>query len=129
MTPFELHHGRKLRTELTNIIKGKPYLANWVKLSAENRPKIPIYISRDAERTVTNHFLMAEPKAQEKLLMNQKSQRKKHAGEDTIDDSIRQRHLNEMAYTTRTRREIPKMERTAKRLRERKIEEFECHDI
>ena len=29
-TPFELHHGRKPRTELTNIIKdGKSFLSNW----------------------------------------------------------------------------------------------------
>ena len=29
-TPFELHHGRKPRTELTNIIKdGKTYLSDW----------------------------------------------------------------------------------------------------
>ena len=29
-TPFELHHGRKPRTELTNIVKnGKTVLFNW----------------------------------------------------------------------------------------------------
>ena len=29
-TPFELHHGRKPRTDLTNIIKdGKSFLSNW----------------------------------------------------------------------------------------------------
>ena len=29
-TPFELHHGRKPRTKLTNIIKdGKTYLSDW----------------------------------------------------------------------------------------------------
>ena len=29
-TPFELHHGRKPRTELTNIVKdGKTYLSDW----------------------------------------------------------------------------------------------------
>ena len=33
-TPFELHHGRKPRTELTNIVKdGKSYLSNWSELS------------------------------------------------------------------------------------------------
>ena len=33
LTPFELHHGRKPRTELTNIIKdGKSYLSDWSEL-------------------------------------------------------------------------------------------------
>ena len=33
-TPFGLHHGRKPRTELTNIIKdGKSFLSNWSELS------------------------------------------------------------------------------------------------
>ena len=44
-TPFELHHGRKPRTELTNIIKdGKSFLSNWSELSisAPIRPKISI---------------------------------------------------------------------------------------
>ena len=30
LIPFELHHGRKPRTKLTNIVKGgKSYLSNW----------------------------------------------------------------------------------------------------
>ena len=44
LTPFELHHGRKPRTELTNIVKdGKSYLSNWSELSvsATNRPQNP----------------------------------------------------------------------------------------
>ena len=48
-TPFELHHGRKPRTELTSIIKdGKSFLSKWSELSisASNRPKIPIYVGR-----------------------------------------------------------------------------------
>ena len=33
-TPFELHHGRKPRTELTNIVKdGKTFLSDWSDLS------------------------------------------------------------------------------------------------
>ena len=33
-TPFELHHSRKPRTELTNIIKaGKSFLLDWSELS------------------------------------------------------------------------------------------------
>ena len=46
-TPFELHHGRKPRTKLTNIIKdGKSFRSNWSELSmlAPNRPKIPLYV-------------------------------------------------------------------------------------
>ena len=32
-TPFELHHGRKPRTELTNIVKdGKTYLSDWSEM-------------------------------------------------------------------------------------------------
>ena len=57
ITPFELHHGRKPRTELTNIVKdGKTYLSNWseMTISAPDRPKIPIYVARDAEGEITN---------------------------------------------------------------------------
>ena len=33
ITPFELHHERKPRTELTNIVKdGKTYLSNWSEI-------------------------------------------------------------------------------------------------
>ena len=52
LTPFELHHGRKSRTELTNIVKdGKSYLSDLSELSvsAPNKPKIPIYVGRDAD--------------------------------------------------------------------------------
>ena len=63
LTPFELHHGRKPRTELTNIVKdGKSYLSDWSELSvsASNKPKIPIYVGRDAagdmkKTTTKNH--------------------------------------------------------------------------
>ena len=68
-TPFELHHGRKPRTELTNIIKdGKTYLLDWseVSISAPNKPKIPIHVGRDADGEITNHMVMARTKAEEK---------------------------------------------------------------
>ena len=68
-TPFELHHGRKPRTELTNIVKdGKTYLSDWSELSvlAPTRPKIPIYVGRDADDNITNHIVMARTKAEEK---------------------------------------------------------------
>ena len=46
-TPFELHHGRKPRTEFLNIVKdGKTFLSDWSELSisatATLRPKTPI---------------------------------------------------------------------------------------
>ena len=63
ITPFELHHGRKPRTELTNIVEdGKTYLSNWSEMtvSAAESPKIPIYEGRDAEGEITNHIIMNE---------------------------------------------------------------------
>ena len=68
-TPFELHHGRKPRTELTNIVKdGKTYLSDWseMSISAPNKPKIPIYVGRDADGEITNHIIMSKTKAEEK---------------------------------------------------------------
>ena len=76
ITPFELHHGRKPRTELTNIVKdGKTYLSNWseLRISAPTGPKIPIYVGRDTEGEITNHMVMAKTNAEEKQLTeNQK---------------------------------------------------------
>ena len=80
-TPFELHHGRKTRTELTNVTKdGKSFLSDWLELSilASNKPKIPIYVGRDAEGEVTNHMVMARTKTEERQLASQmKSPKKK----------------------------------------------------
>ena len=69
--PFELHHGRKPRTELTNIIKNaKSFLSKWSELSisAPNRPKIPIYVGRDTDGEITNHMVMARTKSKERQL-------------------------------------------------------------
>ena len=83
ITPFELHHGRKPRTELTNIVKdGKTYLSNWseMSISAPDRPKIPIYVGRDAEGEITNHIVMAKTKTEEKQSgENAKSPKKKNS--------------------------------------------------
>ena len=83
LTPFELHHGRKPRTELTNIVKDrKSYLSNWSELtvSAPNRQKIPIYVGRDADGDITNHILMARTKTEEKHLAERpKSPKKKNS--------------------------------------------------
>ena len=66
LTPFELHHGRKPRTELTNLVKdGKSFLSDWTELSvsAEKKPKIPIYVSRNEEGDVTIwYWLKPKPK-------------------------------------------------------------------
>ena len=82
ITPFELHHGRKPRTELTNILKdGKRYLSNWseMPISATTRSKRPIYVGRDAEGEITNHMVMARTKLEEKQLTeSQKSPKKKN---------------------------------------------------
>ena len=82
-TPFELHHGRKPRTELTNIIKdGKSFLSDWSELSisAPNRPKIPIYVGRDADGEITNHMVMARTKTEERQLAAEtKSPKKKRS--------------------------------------------------
>ena len=58
LIPFELHHGRKPRTELTNFVKdGKSYLSDWSELSvsASNKPKIPIYVGRYADEDNKSH--------------------------------------------------------------------------
>ena len=73
LTPFELHHGRKPRTELTNLVKdGKSFLSDWTELSvsAERKPKIPIYVSRDEEGDVTNYLVMAKPKPRKRRWTN-----------------------------------------------------------
>ena len=69
-TPFELHHGRKLRTELTNIVKDGKTSSDLsvLSISAIIRPKIPIYVGRDAEGEITNHIVMAKNKTEEKNL-------------------------------------------------------------
>ena len=67
LTPFELHHGRKPRTELTDIVKdGKSYLSDWSELSvsASNKPKIPIYVGRNADGDITNHIVMPRTKTE-----------------------------------------------------------------
>ena len=70
ITPFEVHHGRKPRTELTNIVEnGKTYLFTRSEMtkSAPNRPKKQLYKGRDAEGEITNH-VMARTKTEKKHL-------------------------------------------------------------
>ena len=80
LTPFELHHGRKPRTELTNLVKdGISFLSDWTEpsVSAERKPKIPIYVSRYEEGDVKNYLVMAKTKAEEKAM--DKQPKKKHS--------------------------------------------------
>ena len=82
ITPFELHHGRKPRTELTNIVDdGKKYLSKLseMTISAPNRLKIPYYVGPDAEGGITSHRLMARTTTEEKPLNEgSKSPKKKN---------------------------------------------------
>ena len=59
ITPFELHHGRKPRTQLTNVIKnGRSFFSKWSELPvlASDKPKIPIYIYQKwRRRSVKSH--------------------------------------------------------------------------
>ena len=83
ITTFELHHGRKPRTELTNIIKdGKAFLSKWSELSvsANNRPKIPIYVTRNGEGEVSNHLTMARTKLDEKAMTEKPPKKKNSVG-------------------------------------------------
>ena len=75
ITPFELHHERKPRTKLTNDVKdGKRYFSNWsqMTISTPDRPKLQIYVGRDAEGEIPNHIIMSKTKNE-----------KKQAGEST----------------------------------------------
>ena len=48
-------------------------------ISAPSRPKIPIYVGRDAEGDITNHMVMAKTKLEEKhLAEDQNSPKKKN---------------------------------------------------
>ena len=82
LTTFELHHGRKPRTELTNLVEdGKSFLSNWTELSVsvDKKPKIPIYVSKNEEGDVTNYLVMAKTKTEEKAV--DKPKKKKSVSE------------------------------------------------
>ena len=75
---FELHHGRNPRTELTSKIKDGESDWSELSISAPNKPKIPIYVGRDAEGEITNHLVMARTKTEERQLASKtKSPKKK----------------------------------------------------
>ena len=83
ITPFELHHGCKPRTELTNIIKdGRSFFSNWSELPvlANERQKIPVYITRNGDGEVSNHIVMAWTKTEEKALTEKFPKKKNSVG-------------------------------------------------
>ena len=71
-TPFELHHGKNPRTELTTIVEeGKMYLSGWseISISAPNEPQILIYVGRDADEEITNRMAMPKNETEEKQMI------------------------------------------------------------
>ena len=107
ITPFEIHHGRTPRTELTNLMKtGKSFLSNWseMSISANSRPKIPIYVTRNGDGEVSNHIVMARTKAEEKAQAEKSPKRnirlvtillnssKKNNNKNSLEDRF-QKHL------------------------------------
>ena len=62
---FELHQGRKLRTEVTSIDKNKKsYLSDWTTLNVSVPPKkIPIYVGRQEKEEMTDKNAMVKKKS------------------------------------------------------------------
>ena len=61
MSPFELHHGRKPRTRLTNVVKdNKSYLSDRTTLNVSVPPKqITINVARNEKGEVWHQIIMA----------------------------------------------------------------------
>ena len=98
MTPFVLHHARKLRTDPTNIVRErKSYLSDWSALSvlAPNRTKIPIYVCRDAEGEVSSNRIMARAKAEEKQLASAAKSPKKNVSKRYPFNFVEKNHNRE----------------------------------
>ena len=100
-TPFELHPVRKPRTELPNIIKdSKSFPSNWSELPvlANNRPKIPIYLTRNGEGEVSNRIIMARTKTEEKAITEKSPKKKNSVGSypfQFFEKTILKNHQNE----------------------------------
>ena len=61
VSPFELHHGRKPRTESTNKIKDKSYLCDRTTLNVSVPSKqIPIYVARNEKRRIDGPYNHAQ---------------------------------------------------------------------
>ena len=61
VSPYELHHGRKPRTELANIVKdNKCHQSERKTINVSVPPQhIPIYVARNERGEVTDHIVMA----------------------------------------------------------------------
>ena len=73
-TRYEIHHGNKTRTEFTNFVKdGKSYLSDWSELSVlkPNRPKMLLFVGRDADGETFNHMIMPRTKSEKKQLASE----------------------------------------------------------
>ena len=64
VSPSELHHGRKPRSEYTNIVKdNKSYLSDWKTMNVSVPLKqIPNYVARNERREVTDCIKMTTKK-------------------------------------------------------------------
>ena len=64
VSPFELHHGRKPRTELTNKVKdSKSYSCDWETMNVSVPPKqIRIYVARNEKGKETDQIVKATEK-------------------------------------------------------------------
>ena len=82
VSPFELHHGKKPKTELTNIVKDiKSHLSDWKTINVSVPPKqIPIYQTRNGKKSVTNHIVMATKKKRSMLFFPQITKKSLKAG-------------------------------------------------
>ena len=92
ITLFELHHGRKPRTELTNVMKTrKQFISNWSEkfISANNRPKTPIYVTRNGEGSYPTTISWPEQKTKNRLQL--KSHRKREIRLVTIPSNSSKR--------------------------------------
>ena len=62
--PFEIHHGGKQSTELSNINKDdESYLSDWKTMTVSVLPKQnPIYVEQNEKRDVTDHSVITRKK-------------------------------------------------------------------
>ena len=125
-TPFELRHGRKPRTELTNIIKGrKSFLSVWSELSvsAPNWLKIPLYVGRDADREITNHMVMARTKTEERQLASDSKSSKKRYPVRHPFKFVESRKSLESRFQSKIQTAICGTENTVKQISRRNIDQ------
>ena len=61
VSPFDIHHGRKPRTEIINIVKDvKSCLSHWKTMNVSVPPKkVPFYIAWNGKEEVIDHIVRA----------------------------------------------------------------------